>query len=170
MAAMTISLGLIGIYMVINYFAPDIFVRNPGEKYAIEQAATKGTPEKNLNIMRIPSVGINVMISEKVTEGGAVYKWTGKTLNLSAKQRVLGATPWETLRLSSVYQSWRIKNQDKIYIDIDGNRTVYVVKEVKFNVPLSKPQQADLTIYVTTDDDPERAVVLVEAGRQETEL
>jgi hypothetical protein len=162
---MVVLLVLAAAYAAINYFAPDIFIKSLSDKQAIEQSATTSPADKQTDILRIPSVGVSAGLSEKMVEGSVVYESSGNHLVLSAKQRLLGAAPWETVRLSPLYQLYNVQKDANIYVDIDGKRTVYRVKNVVYNTTLSKLQQYDLIINAMADDDPQRVAVMVTAAK-----
>jgi hypothetical protein len=160
---MVVLLVLAGAYIAVNYFAPDLAVTSLDDKQAIEQAATDESVSHD--VLRIPSVGIDVPVSEKLVEGSVVYSEKGGHITLTAKQRVIGATPWDTIKLSPIYQLHNIKNQANIFLDFSGQRTTFTVKNVVYNTTLSNLQQSDLVINATHDDDPNQIIVSVQAEK-----
>jgi CDP-diacylglycerol pyrophosphatase len=118
-----------GAYLAVTWFAPDIMIKSTNDKRQVEEAAMTTNPEKGRNALYIPALAIQLPISDKLVESGIWTVKSGGKLTLAGKYKVFGITPFETVRLSPFYCIGQLVTDDKIYVDMDGVRTVYQVAD-----------------------------------------
>ena len=160
------SLLLFIAYATINYYSPDIFTKaSPERIQRIESEANYSKPSIDNDILRIPSAGIDVGISDKLTDSNVWRKKMGSRILLASQKRSIGVTPTETMRNSPLFTLGKTNQGDKLYIDQDGTRTTYEVTSVHSNIPVSQLVSSDATIYSYEPSDASIAVVAIEARR-----
>jgi len=124
--ALFAMLVAIGIWVGLCYMAPSIITPSAEDKRRIDQAATSEQPTAD-NWLRIPSAGIEAIVSQKNTLGTVYYtnKENFAEVTLMANHRTIGITPWETLAMSPLYRLDMVNEGDLIYLDFEGKRTIY---------------------------------------------
>ncbi|MDR3125864.1 MAG: hypothetical protein LBU20_02235 [Candidatus Nomurabacteria bacterium] len=149
-------LVLFGLYMTVNWFAPDIFYMVSNNHAAIENIV-KNQPVVG-DILRIPVLEIEREIVPKKAEGKIQLTEKNGRIILSGAWHSLGVTPFDTKFLSPLALSSRATPDMRIYVDLNGARLAYRATEViKNSQPNPNPSQ-DLTIYALDNSGTTAAV------------
>jgi hypothetical protein len=147
-----------GLYLTLDWFAPEIFSKTAVEKQQIEDTARTTPPDENYRILRVPVAGIEREIVDKNTEDKIQLTQVANRIVLSGKARTLGVTPLETLRLSPLAGLGTVQVGSQIFVDLDGVRWAYKATALDQNVKPDASPQSDLTIYALSDDGKTAAV------------
>ena len=150
-----------GAYMLVTIFAP-----------ALQTEHTLGAVQKAVSAPRIkgdrlyiPKIGLNIAYAAggpTVLNDRAWWRYPqrgnpqrGGNFILAGHRFQIGFSPGETLRKSPFYQINKLNPGDKIYIDFNGHRYEYLVKQraivkpddVRIEAPSARPH---LTLYSCT--------------------
>jgi len=150
-----------GIYASLCFFAPDIIKPSVGQKADIDFTAVNENPGSD-NYLRIPTIGVEVRVSEKNT-GGTIYIDNNNSDNgitLIANHKMVGITPWETLRLSPLFNIGNVKVDDVLYLDMNGERKAYKVTGVNQDT-----SGADLTIKTVDGSETRNQIFAKDIGK-----
>ena len=153
-----------GIYAGISYLAPEISAVGRADKSALEYKVETEEVSGEFDFLRIPSIGLERQVVDKNAEGKIQITRQGDSIILSGRARTLGITPMETVILSPLALLGSMCEGQKIYLNLERQRTVYEVELVEFD---QKPIGAggnDLTIYALNGDN-SRAVTVVRAKK-----
>ena len=161
---MAAVLLLIASYVTFNYFSPRILAKSVDAMQAIDHDVRTIQPIQDEDVLRIPSIGVDVQISDKFMSSHVLREKTSKTIVLSSKRLSVGLTPGETIQKSPLYNLGGLTVGDVIYVDSGGQRFVYEVKKIEERVPTSQ-LTGDLVVYVYDDSSSGQASVAVIADR-----
>jgi len=140
-----------GMYMAVNYFAPEIADLANNTKLAMAERLENS--EVGEDRLYIPVISLERKIVPKHSEGAIQASEGGGKLVLSGKQRMLGLLPTQTVELSPFALLGRLSLGDSIVVDYQGERTVYEVSKIQRTEGLTvSPSGADLTIYALGRD------------------
>jgi hypothetical protein len=145
-------LFVFGVYLMVDWFAPEIFLVSADKKQEIEEKVKNQKPSSDRAALSIPSVGIEAEIIEKKADDKVQITKSGQQVILLGRERSLGVTPSETLRLSVLALLKDIKTGAKIYADIGDSRLVFEVTDVKNNVNPSNGFVGDLAVLALSSD------------------
>jgi len=159
---LSLFLVFFGIYMLINWFAPEIFFYVSDHRQTIENITKTQPVEKDT--LRIPALNIEHEIVPKNANGKVQISNQNSYLVLSGTAHKLGITPFETKNLSTLALLYRAETDMNIYLDLDNERTVYKVTEVLKNTHPILNSTNDLVIYAL-DDSGETAVTEIRAQK-----
>jgi hypothetical protein len=143
--ALFVSLILIGFYMLINWFAPNIFFIISDNRTAIENVV-KNQPIQG-DMLRIPLLEIEREIVSKKSDGRIQISENNNSIILSGSYHSLGITPFDTKNLSPLALLGRAQKDMRIYIDLDGIRMAYQVKDILENTKPNPNSTEELVIY-----------------------
>ena len=148
--SITVVLEALGLYSLVNWFAPDIFFYVSDNRAAIENGG-KTQPVAG-DMLRVPSLEIEREIVPKKADGLVQLTSQGDRLILSGAARSLGVTPFDTKNLSPLALLGRALPDTKIYLDFGGVRQAYRASEVFSGTQPSLSPASDLVIYALTPD------------------
>jgi hypothetical protein len=141
----SILLGLFGLYMLGNWFAPQIFFTVSDNRAAIENIV-KNQPVQS-DMLRIPLLEIEREIVPKKADGKIQLSEKSGKIVLSGVAHSLGVTPFDTKNLSPLALLNRAQPEMRIYLDLNGARLAYQVTEVLRDVQPNPSPTAELVIY-----------------------
>lgn len=153
-----------GVYIGIDYFAPEIFAMRTDEKQSLDNKAKTEEVSGEYNFLRIPSIGLERQVMDKSTEGKIQITIQASTIFLSGRYKSLSVTPFETLAMSPLALSKDLKKGQMIYLDYQKERNAYEVETVEFDQKPNMGTSGDLVIYALSDDG-SQAKVVVKAKR-----
>lgn len=157
-----ILLTLFGFYMVVNWFAPDIFFIASDNRSTIENIV-KNQPVDD-DMLRVPLLEIEREIVPKKADGKIQISQKDNRIVLSGAAHTLGVTPFDTKKLSPLALLDRASDDMRVYVDLDGTRTTYQVKEVLEDTQPNLNPTDDLVIYAL-DNTGKTAVTEVRAEK-----
>jgi hypothetical protein len=142
---LSVLLILFGLYMTVNWFAPQISAMISSSSVGIENVV-KNQPVQG-DMLRIPLLGIEREVVPKKADGKIQLTERGGKVVLSGSAHSLGVTPFDTKFLSPLALLGKAKADMRIYVDLSGARWAYQVKEVLFDSQPSQNPSDDLVIY-----------------------
>ncbi|MDR1196960.1 MAG: hypothetical protein LBL08_01650 [Candidatus Nomurabacteria bacterium] len=149
---LSVLLFLFGIYLAVDWFAPEIFSDSIEGKQALEEKVKNEQPDENQPELFIPSLGLEAEIVEKKADDKIQITKNDKQITLSGQERSLGITPAETLQRSVLALLKDIKTGAKIYVDIGNQRVAYEVTDIKNQVSPNNGFTGELAILALSGD------------------
>lgn len=156
-----------GVYVAANYLAPQL-VSMP--------LSDKSTPDATMNTMQatkpkageqhlyIPQLNVDLPIAtggDKVealrgsawqeSEVGDIEEGTA-IIKLHAIRFMLGATPWDSRDQSPFFNLDKLQAGNELYIDLDGNRYAFRVKQLHQEIPDIEPSDEKSTLLLIPVD------------------
>lgn len=153
-----------GVYLSVDYFAPEIFIMRADGKKALESKVKTEKVSGDYDFLRIPSIGLEREIMDKNTEGKIQITAKNETIILSGRYRTLGVTPQETIALSPLALTSSLKEGQMIYLDYRKERIAYEVERIEQDQKPNMASDGDLIIYALNDDG-SQAVVAIKAKK-----
>lgn len=141
-----------GVYLGVDYFAPEIFAMRTEDKKALETKIKTEEVNGEYDFLRIPSIGLERHVVEKNTEGKIQITVQGDSIILSGRHRTLSITPVDTIVLSPLALVGNLEPGQMIYLDYKRERIAYEVESVEENQKPSASAASDLVIYALNDD------------------
>lgn len=149
-----------GVYLGIDYFAPEIFSMRADEKKALETKVKTEDVSGEYDFLRIPSIGLERQVMDKNTEGKIQITIQDKSIILSGRYRTLSVTPFDTIALSPLALAGDLQNGQMIYLDYKRERIAYEVESVERNQKPNSSAESDLVIYALNGDGSEAEVAV----------
>lgn len=154
-----------GVYLGINYFAPEVLVVRESDKVALEDKIKTEEVSGEYDFLRIPSIGLERQVVDKNAEGKIQITTNGDTIVLSGRYRMLGITPFDTIELSPLALSSQLEKGQTIYLDHKRERLAYEVEAVELKQkPDISSYNSDLVIYAL-DSEGSLAEVVIKANQ-----
>lgn len=141
-----------GVYLGVDYFAPEIFAMRVDEKKSLETKVKTEEVSGEYDFLRIPSIGLERQVMNKSTEGKVQITVQGESIILSGRHRTLSITPYDTIILSPLALVGDLKEGQMIYLDYERERMAYEVESVGYKQKPNMSAGEDLVIYALSDD------------------
>ncbi|MDR0956231.1 MAG: hypothetical protein LBM73_03835 [Candidatus Nomurabacteria bacterium] len=149
------------LYAGLDYGAPHLFALSAGRSQAALDQLVKTRQPDGTDQLIIPTAGVNVEVSQNFMSGSAQLKpGADGGLVVSAPRFNVGLTPGETVAGSPLYNLTKAKTGDYVYLDDDGERLVYQVRQIQNDVAASG-LGGDLLVYSYNDDGDAAASALI---------
>ncbi|MDL2328046.1 hypothetical protein LJC64_05310 [Ruminococcaceae bacterium OttesenSCG-928-A11] len=149
-----------GVYLGIDYFAPEILVMREDDKTALNDKIKTEAVSDEYNFLRIPSIGLERQVVDKNTEGKIQITTSGNYITLSGRYRTLGITPSDTVNLSPLALTSKLKEGQMIYLDYNGERLAYEVQTMELKKAPNTSSGSDLVMYALNGDGSLAEVVI----------
>lgn len=153
---------LTGIYLVFNYFSPDILAANESGKIALQDKIETEEVSGEYDFLRIPAIGLERQVVDKNTEGKIQMTVSNNSIILSGRYRTLGITPVDTIVFSPFALVDNLKTGQKIYLDYKRERLVYEIESIILKQsPGITNENDDLIIYALNHDGSVAEVAII---------